>query len=71
MGREVLEGLHVFPKPAAPIIQENQQTDHFPSRQLLRNSAGACLPAAQSKPLEKVVRLSPAADIRMAFQYVT
>ena len=32
MGREVLEGLRVLPKPAAPIIQENQQTDHCPSR---------------------------------------
>ena len=30
MGREVLEGLHVLPKPAAPIIQENKQTDHCP-----------------------------------------
>ena len=32
MGYEVLEGLRVLPKPAAPIIQENQQTDHSPSR---------------------------------------
>ena len=31
MGREVLEGLRVMPKPAAPIIQENQQMDHCPS----------------------------------------
>ena len=28
----MLEGLCVLPKPAAPIIQENQQTDHCPSR---------------------------------------
>ena len=32
MGREVLEGLRVLLKPAAAIIQENQQTDHFSSR---------------------------------------
>ena len=32
MGREVLEGLRVLPKPAVPITQENQQTDHCPSR---------------------------------------
>ena len=32
MGREVLEGLRVMQKPAEPIMQENQQTDHFPSR---------------------------------------
>ena len=32
MGREALEGLHVSPKPAAIRQQENQQSDHFPSR---------------------------------------
>ena len=32
MGREALEGLRVSPKPAANSQQENQQTDHFPSR---------------------------------------
>ena len=32
MGREALEGLHVSPKPVAIRQQENQQSDHFPSR---------------------------------------
>ena len=34
MGREVLEGLRVSQsqQQAAPILQENQQTDHYPSR---------------------------------------
>ena len=32
MGRKVLEGLRVSPKPAASSQQENQHTDHFPSR---------------------------------------
>ena len=35
MGREALEGLRVSPKPAAGSQQENQQTDHFPSRYCL------------------------------------
>ena len=35
MGLEMLEGLRVSPKTAAPIIQENQQTDHCPSRYIL------------------------------------
>ena len=35
MGREALEGLRVSPKPAASSQQENQQTDHFPSRYVL------------------------------------
>ena len=40
MGREMLEGLHVLPKPAAPIIQENQQTDHCPSRYVYSSGTG-------------------------------
>ena len=32
MGSEVLEGLRVLQKPAATIIQENQETDHCPYR---------------------------------------
>ena len=32
MGKEPLDGLCVFQKPEASIQQENQQTDHFPSR---------------------------------------
>ena len=33
MGREVLEGLRAMPKPTVPIIQENQQRHHCPSRE--------------------------------------